>query len=199
MRISLLLVIATACGGTVPPVRYYQLAVTDHAEKPSGTQVLVVEPLSSDAAYDDERIVYRSSPYRLDYYHYHRWTATPGVLVSGYLQQALGRTGDWKAVVRDQTADASLVLGGRVVAFEEVDRDKHHWVGRVSLELTLTDPKTGAVVWSQTFDESEPLAVQNPEGLARALSVALGRIAKRTAPQIIATSKAVAASGHAAP
>ena len=106
------------------------------------------------------------------------------MLVGGYLEKALSRTGNFKAVLREQTADTSLVLGGRINAIEEVDRDPKHWVGRISLELTLTDPKTGDVVWAQPFEETEPLPVQNPEGLARAISIALDRIAQRAAPQI---------------
>jgi ABC-type uncharacterized transport system auxiliary subunit len=198
MRLVLVAVVATicaACGGSTPQVRYYQLAAHDQpAAKPTGDKVLVVEALSSDGAYDDERIVYRNSPYRLDYYNYHRWVATPGVLVGGYLQQALGRSGDFKAVLREQTADASLVLGGRITALEEVDTDPKHWVGRISLELTLTDPKTGEVVWAQPFEETEPLPMQSPEGLARAISTALDRIAKRAAPEIVEHASAKQAS-----
>jgi len=179
------LIAAAACGGSTPQVRYYQLATPPaEAAKSTGDKVLVVEALASDGAYDDERIVYRNNPYRLDYYNYHRWVATPGVLVGGYLEKALSRTGNFKAVLREQTADTSLVLGGRINAIEEVDRDPKHWVGRISLELTLTDPKTGDVVWAQPFEETEPLPVQNPEGLARAISIALDRIAQRAAPQI---------------
>ena len=186
MRFMFIAIVVAACGGSTPQVRYYQLAgAPAAAAKPSGDKVLVVEALSSDGAYDDERIVYRNSPYRLDYYNYHRWVATPGVLVGGYLEQALGRTGDFKAVVREQTAEASLVLGGRIVAIEEIDQDPKHWVGRISLELTLTDPKTGEIVWAQPFEETEPLTVQNPEGLARAISTALDRIAKRATPAIV--------------
>ncbi|HET9989294.1 MAG TPA: ABC-type transport auxiliary lipoprotein family protein [Kofleriaceae bacterium] len=185
-------VVGAACGGSTPQVRYYQLAgSTAPAAKPTGDKVLVVEALTSDGAYDDERIVYRNNPYRLDYYNYHRWVAAPGALVGGYLQQALGRTGDFKAVLREQTADTSLVLGGRITAIEEIDRDPKHWVGRIALELTLMDPMTGEIVWAQPFEETEPLPVQNPEGLARAISTALDRIAKRAAPAIVehATSK----------
>jgi len=197
MRIALVAVLLVACGGSTPQVRYYQLAAHDTAKppaKPASDKVLVVEALASDGAYDDERIVYRNTPYRLDYYNYHRWVATPGVLVGGYLEQALGRTGDFKAVLREQTADASLVLGGRINAIEEVDRDPKHWVGRIALELTLTDPKTGEVVWAQPFEETEPLAEQSPEGLAKAISTALDRIAKRAAPDIIEHASAKQAS-----
>ncbi|HEY0249996.1 MAG TPA: ABC-type transport auxiliary lipoprotein family protein [Kofleriaceae bacterium] len=175
-----------ACGGTAPQVRYYQLAVQTPPSTKVGAKVLVVESLSSDAAYDDERIVYRNSPYQLDYYNYHRWSAAPGVLVGGYLQQAFGRTGEWKAVVRDQTADAALVLSGRIIALEEVDQDKQHWMGRVAIELTLTDPKTGNVMWSHPYEENEPLSTQTPEGLARALSIALDRIATKAGAEIVA-------------
>jgi ABC-type uncharacterized transport system auxiliary subunit len=198
MRLVLVALLVAACGGSTPQVRYYQLAAQSSAaapaDKPKSDKVLVVEALASDGAYDDERIVYRNNPYRLDYYNYHRWVATPGVLVGGYLEKALARTGDFKAVLREQTADTSLVLGGRINAIEEVDRDPKHWVGRISLELTLTDPKTGDVVWAQPFEETEPLPEQNPEGLAKAISAALDRIATRAAPVIAEHAAAKQAS-----
>lgn len=191
MKYALLALVVAACGGSTPQVRYYQLASTAPAPATKGDKVLVVETLQSDTAYDDERIVYRNNPYKLEYYNYHRWVASPGALVGGYLGQALARTGDFKAVLREQTPDASLVLGGRITALEEVDQDKTHWIGRVALELTLTDPKTGEVVWAQPYEETEPLTMQNPEGLARAVSTALDRIAKRAAPEISERAAAV--------
>jgi ABC-type uncharacterized transport system auxiliary subunit len=184
MKLAILTFALAACGGSSPQVRYYELAEQAPAKPQSGDKVLVVEALNSDTAYDDERIVYRNGPYRLDYYNYHRWSSSPGALVGSFLEKALGRTGEFKAVVRDQTADASIVLGGHITAIEEVDTDKGHWQGRIALELTLSDPKTGAIVWSQPYEESEPLAKQNPEGLAQAISIALERIAVKAAPVI---------------
>lgn len=185
MRFAVIAIAAlVACGGTAPQVRYYQLAVDSPVTPPSGTQVIAVTALTSHSAYDDERIVYRKSPYRLDYYSYHRWSATPGVLVAGFLEQALSRTGAFKAVVGEASPDAAWVLGGSIAAIEEIDRTPSHWQGRIALDLTLTDPATGAVVWAQRFEETESLAIQSPEGLARALSIALDRIAIRAAPLI---------------
>jgi len=179
-----LVVLLAACGGASPSIRYYRLAPVGADIPHTGDKVIVVESLASDAAYDDERIVYRNGPYRLDYYNYHRWSSPPGALVGGYLETALGRTGTFKAVVRDQTADAAMIVGGHITAIEEVDTDPKHWLGRIALELTLTDPKTGGIVWTQTFEETEPMSVQNPEGLARAISTALSRIATKAAPMI---------------
>jgi hypothetical protein len=58
-------------------------------------------------------------------------------------------------------------------------------VGHIVLELTLSD-RSGRVLWSQQYEETEPLPAQSPEGLARALSAALERIARRAVPAVSA-------------
>jgi ABC-type uncharacterized transport system auxiliary subunit len=184
VKLAALLVVVAACSGRLPETRYYQLATTAARTPPRSDAVLVVEPLDTDPAYDDERIVYRTTPYRLDYYQYHRWSAAPGVLIGNFLEQAFERSGRFRSVVRNATPAAHALLGGRVVAIEEVDASKHRWLGRIVLELTLTDPHTGEVVWSEQYEETEPMPTQHPEGLARAVSAALERIARRAAPAI---------------
>jgi ABC-type uncharacterized transport system auxiliary subunit len=185
----------TACGGKLPETRYYQLATPAPAvSRPSGTAVVALESLSTDAAYDDERIVYRTSPYRLDYYQYQRWIASPGVMLADYLASSLARTGRFRALPRELTDAAPVVLSGRVIAIEEIDRGPATWVGRVAIELTLTNVRTGAAVWTQSFEETEPLAAQTPEGLAAALSRAMTRVVERAAPAIADVAVAVAAA-----
>ncbi len=195
--VALATLAAAACGGSTPPVRYYQLAVEAPRATGTGDKILAVDALAAEGAYDDERIVYRHNPYRMDYYNYHRWAETPGVLVAGYLQQALARTGDFKAVVHGPAPGATLVLGGRITAIEEVDQDPQHWFGHIALELTLTNPATGEVVWQEPYEDTEPLPMQNPEGLARALSTALATITQRAAPVIAARTEQVAPAAQA--
>ena len=186
MKKSLLvLAVAAGCGGAAPQTRYYQLAApAPHHERAVAGTVLAVEPLTADGAYDDERIVYRVDPVRLDYYNYHHWSTTPGAMVSSYLTRAFSGSGKFRSVVRDATKDTAIVLGGHVLAIEELDDSKTKWSGHVALELTVTDPKTSEVLWSHAYDEREPLAVQTPEGLARALGVAMDRIVAEAAPVI---------------
>jgi len=171
------------CGGKLPDTRYYQLAPTD-AKVRGGDGMLVLETLTTDAAYDDERIVYRTTPYRIDYYQYHRWSSAPGVMVGNYLEQAFETSGKFRAVVRDTIPDAPVILAGRVIAIEEVDRSKTEWIGRLVLELVLTDARTGEALWTEQLEETEPLRQQTPEGLAAALSVAMSRIVAHTVPVI---------------
>ncbi len=183
-RLAIALVLVTACAGSkTPETRFYQLA-PPAGQDGGGDLTLVLEPLTTDQAYDDERIVYRTTPYRLDYYQYHRWSAAPGTMVSNYLEQALERSGKFRAVIRESSADAPVILSGRVVAIEEVDKSKTQWFGRIVVELTLTEARTNKTLWTEQFEENEPLEAQSPEGLAHALSVAMGRIAAKAAPKI---------------
>jgi ABC-type uncharacterized transport system auxiliary subunit len=183
MRYILLLALA-ACAGKVPETRYYQLAAPQQAAAQRGDATIAIEPLTADGAYDDERIVYRVTPYRLDYYNYHRWSSPPGTMLGNYLQDAFSRSGRFRAVTRDASDAVPVTLGGRVIAIEEVDQSKTSWLGRIAVELTLTDTVTNKILWSQRFEETEPLHEQTPEGLARALSRAMSRISERALPEV---------------
>src|SRR6187402_2785988 len=126
-RIALALALAlAACAGKIPETRYYQLSAPV-AKAPAGTLVIALESFDTDAGYDDDRIVYRTTPYRLDYYQYHRWSAAPGTIVGNYLEQALERSGQFRAVSREASDRSPVVVRGRVLAMEEVDRSKTSW------------------------------------------------------------------------
>jgi cholesterol transport system auxiliary component len=199
--ITMLLAGLAGCAGKVPETRYYQLAAAGApapAPAPAPARdapMIVIEPLTAEEAYQDERIVYRTSPYRLDYYNYHRWSAPPGMLITGYLEQALERSGKFRAVVRELPDGAPFVLGGRLIAIEEIDESRTRWLGRVAVELTLKDAQSGEVLWVRELAETEPLTEQTQEGLARALSKAMARIAARAIPEIATHARREAAPG----
>lgn len=184
MKIWIALALVTAaCTGKLPETRYYQLAAPSQHAAP-GNDLIVLDTPTTDQAYDDERIVYRTTPYRLDYYQYQRWSSPPGVMVGNYLEQALEASGKFRGVVREMTPDAPVVLSGRVVAIEEVDRSKTAWHGRLVLELVLSDARSNEALWTRQFEEIEPLRQQTPEGLAAALSTAMQRITAAALPEI---------------
>ena len=199
--IVIVLALAAGCAGSVPATRFYDLAparsgpVTTTRTAP----VLAIEPFDTDQGYDDDRIVYRTNPYRFDYYEYHRWNASPGVLVGKFLARALARTGAFSQIVRTPVGDGGVVLSGRVIAIEEVDRSDGPWQGHIVLDLRLADGTTGEVLWSQQFDETAAMPVRSPEGVARAISTALDRVAREIATPVreIADERAAAARAQA--
>ena len=198
MKRALLCLVLSACAGKVPATRYYQLASPPTPTPSNSGVALVVETLDTDNAYDDERIVYRLTPYRLDYYDYHRWSAPPGTLIGNFLEAAFEASGRFRTVTREANSAAPVILGGRVIALEEVDKSKTAWVGHAVIELRLVDAVTGDLVWSQQFEENEPVKEQTPEGLAQALSRALDRIARNALPQIADHATQVARANDAA-
>lgn len=197
-RAVLALTLVAACAGKVPETRFYQLAAPKAAAPDNAGVALVIETLDTESAYDDERMVYRLTPYRLDYYNYHRWSSAPGALVGNFLEQSFEASGRFRSVTREPNPAAPVTLGGRVIALEEVDKSKTEWIGHVVIELTLTDSSTGDVIWSQQYEENEPLPEQKPEGLAMALSKALGRVAARALPVVADHAVQIAKTQEAA-
>ena len=94
-----LMLLTLACS-SAPQVRYYQVVpeAIERRDEPAGGMVLAVETLSASAVYEDERIIYRQNPYRLDYYAYHRWSSPPSLMVSDVLRQTLEQTGQFATV-----------------------------------------------------------------------------------------------------
>jgi ABC-type uncharacterized transport system auxiliary subunit len=187
-----------ACAST-PDTHFYRLSspALEAAREPIAG-VLLVESLEADAVFSDDRIVYRGSPYRLDYYNYHRWTSPPAVHVTDYLRDAYGRSGMFRRVVTASLPEPDAVLAGRITAFEEVDESDTSWIGHLTLELTLSESRTSATLWSQRFEESERIPQHSPEGVAVALSAAMRRIVKASAPAIAEAMRVRAASPPAA-
>mgnify|MGYP006289388033 CR=1 FL=1 len=180
--------LCVACGSP-QQIRHYQPEVVtqqiESVNKPPSRVVLAVEDFSAGTAYDEQRIVYRAADYKFDYYHFHRWAAPTGQLVSDALREVYRETGAFKAVVSSYATRADVVLSGRVIALEEIDRAKDEWLGRIHLNMRLRDAKTGELLWSETLRVEEPMKGQNPDGLAAAISRGLTSIGVDTTDTIV--------------
>lgn len=191
MRRRLLLagmLVAASCGQSIPQTRLYRLSMppiqASRCARGTGP-TLMVDELQVDAAYDDPRIVYRTSEYRIDHYEYHEWSAPPGELVGDALRDGLESTGLFQSVQRGWDGDADAILRGRIVALEEIDRSPTEWVGRIELELELVRAEAEDPLWAQRFEVVRPLPERSPAGLAAATSTALAEIVGRSTPKIL--------------
>jgi ABC-type uncharacterized transport system auxiliary subunit len=170
MRPLTMLVLAAAMlagcslGRTQPNIRYYTLAISDapptHVDAP-----LRVGTISSDQPYATERIAFRTSPYQLDYYIYHRWAADPRNLVHTVTRDYFERAGG--------TTGTPIEVDGNIRRLEEVD-DAGSWRGALALDVRVG--RGGAILFERAFTETEPAESRRPEAVAAALSRALQRI-----------------------
>jgi uncharacterized lipoprotein YmbA len=166
---------------STPEMHYYVLA-TPRAVTPRLDAPVRVGEFTIADPYATRQIAYRTSPYVLAYYNYHRWAGRPQAVVASavrdYLERAShGGTGPAFEVVAD------------VRRLEEVD-EPGTWEGAIALDLVVT--RDGTTVLARSFAESEPAEARNPEAVVAALSRALGRIME----QVVT---ALAESGATAP
>ena len=178
--------LGAACGGNGQEIKHYRLApqvqraqAADQAQRP----VLAIEYFTVDSAYDENQIAYRTDPYQVNYYYYHRWASTPGLMVADTMRQGYQATGLFESVTTGGVARADVVLSGRIAAIEEVDVTEEKWLARLALELRLRDARTGTLLWSRIFEEEQPLDDRSPSGLAKGVSAAIARIVETTAPE----------------
>ena len=176
------------CGGPAPVVRYYVLAPQVAPQVEAAPLTLGVEYLSADSAYEDARMVYRESRYRLDYYHYHRWTAPPALMVSDVLRRSLQKAGAFARVEAGYTSRADVLLRGRLVALEEVDGEGR-WAARIVLDMHAVNVATNATIWSGVIEREREMGSRTGEALAEALSEELASVAVELGPELVAAKR----------
>ena len=174
------LLLLQACG-SIPETYYYTVAPLSvnamNGETPrqqdNNAIVLGVENFSAEALYDDDRIIYRESPYEVKYYHYRRWAATPRQLVTEEVRKRLQNSGLFQNVVSFPTSHhVDYVLQGRIASFEEWDRGAE-WFGRVAFTAQLYDPISRRVIWSSTFEAETRAEKRVPTAVVEAIGKSL--------------------------
>ncbi|HKE16592.1 MAG TPA: ABC-type transport auxiliary lipoprotein family protein, partial [Kofleriaceae bacterium] len=177
-------------GESAPAVRTYALSgagAPAASGRGRGALSIAVEELHADAPYDQRRIVYRASRYRVDYYDDDNWVAAPGVMVADSLRRAYQSSGRFAMVLSEPAADTAAILGGRVVAFDEVDEGARR-VAHLAVELELRDAESGRMRWSRRVEERVAMTAPSRDALAAALSRAVAQLAAATAAEIAAAA-----------
>jgi len=134
-----------------------------------------VEKFTAETIFDDDRIIYRDSPFEVKYYHYRRWAALPRALVTdAVLQQLRDSTCCREVVALPAPGHVDFILAGRVLAFEEWDEgDK--WYGRAALMVQVYEPTARRMIWSQVFQAETPAAKKVPAAVVEAISTSLSK------------------------
>jgi len=187
-------VVLFSCGG-IPPTYYYRVDYTLPGEGSNHSVApLTIGVTEFDAAslYEGDRIVYRNSPYEVNFYHYRRWVAPPNRLVTEHVFTHLKKTGAFAHVVRFP-ADLAMdfVLGGKVRAFEEWDNGSE-WYGLVTVEFSLRSVQTNEIVWEDAFSQKTRVPGKKPVQVVQAISESLGAVTE----QAITALRAYLAKQH---
>lgn len=148
----------------------------------------------SDAAYLDDRLVYRDSDHEVGYYQERRWTEAP----EQYLRRRLSR------VLFEERGIVQVVGGGAVtlevdlVAFEEIRAPRR--IARVQVTARVHDQRS--VRWAETLTVDQPVAAAPGDGAdaaVDALGVALRAVVDKIAERVVKELAAPSASPPAQP
>ncbi|MBN1225204.1 MAG: membrane integrity-associated transporter subunit PqiC [Candidatus Aminicenantes bacterium] len=175
---------------SAPSRRYYQIYLSLEEESASRLfdKVLLVDRVDVDDLYDDYRIVYRESPYQLNFYSYEFWADKPAKLVQGaVIHYLLGKEMFHKVIKELSKGDPDLVLRSRIHTIEEVDTETS-WYARLAMEMEISDFKSGESILFHQFDRKVSLSDKNvaqvPIALSRILKEELGKVISDLASKI---------------
>jgi ABC-type uncharacterized transport system auxiliary subunit len=164
--------LTTSCGAT-RPIKYYTLnsapapsiAVKNDAPLPV---TILVGRITASPLYIEHPIVYTAGGVELGTYEYHRWAEIPTEMLENMLTQTLRSKGKFRSVGRlGSGAKGDYILRGHLYSLEEVDSPS--LAARFSIELELFQPKTGTIVWSQSYSHDEPVSQKTVLAVVEAL------------------------------
>ena len=153
-----------------------------------------VELFAVDESLNRPEMVYKVNPYKTGVYKYNRWRTDPGYLTTDYLTRDLRDSRLFKAVFSyDRSGKARFNLEGGVVDFQENDLPGP-WQAALTLNITLldTDQENVAerVIFQRTYQAREIMPARTPQGLAEAMSSAMGQVSKKIIDDVYRAVKA---------
>jgi len=173
-----LIVTALAITGCITSVgkEYFQLYLPQNPGAANAEtayqieKILLVESVEVDPIYNDYRMVYRTSPFHLNYYSYKYWIKKPGLLVRESIVDYFSKNNIFKKVITGFAGgEPDIQLKAVVHIIEEYDRPDA-WFGHLKMDIRIIDFKTGEPVFSHSFDRQRQLAARKVEHLPIAIS-----------------------------
>jgi ABC-type uncharacterized transport system auxiliary subunit len=177
-RLGAVLVAALLIAGcaTAPAKRYYTLnylpsPMQDRMRPTPYPFTVRVRDFTIEEAYARPQIVYRRSPFELEYYFYRVWAVKPTRMFTDLVQKHLLASELVTAVVRryDEGNQPQYELSGMIEAIEEYDSEET-WFAHLALHLSLTRVSDGRVLYSRRFDNRKRVFQNQPEFVIKEMS-----------------------------
>lgn len=168
------------CFSASPEKKYYEIHLEPGPAAEPFAKTLLIDRIDIDSLYDDFRIIYRVSPFEINYYAYHFWADKPSKLLRDSIIHYLEAARLFPRIIPEPVrGSADWVLRCTVHQIEEVDAPAA-WFARLSMRLEIAELKAGTILASRRFDRQEPLSKKDvaevPAVLSRILAEELGAL-----------------------
>jgi ABC-type uncharacterized transport system auxiliary subunit len=162
--------------GKVPVKQYYVLnyipaSSRDRLNPGAYPCTFRLKEFGVEEAYTRPQIVYRQSPFQLQYYVYRVWAVKPERMITDLFHKHLLTANLVTNVVRrfDEGHKPDYEINGMIEAIEEYDSDEL-WFAHLALRITLTRTKDGRLMYSRRFDQRKRVLQHEPEYVVREMS-----------------------------
>jgi len=171
------LFLITSCA-QIPLTHYYTFRPDpEFGDKKPATlpYILAVGTFEAETPYQQDRIVFRTSPYEVAFYEYHRWLRPLEELVPNHIMHIVSASAMFSHV-HDQAFElfADYILSGKISMFDRWDT-KFPSIARIQITYQLIHAQSDKIVWMDTIDSTAPIAhlkfvVDTVKGFETALS-----------------------------
>ena len=159
-RLSMLLSLClwaslTGCGAKIPPTHYYTFAphAESMAQQPAAASVpamLGLAAFDANAPYQQDKIVFRTSPYEVNFYEYHKWLRPPTDIVTETVRQQIAAARLFRAV-QDDDARTDYLLRGRILMFDQWYIEQRSSEIRIEIRYQLQEAEDERTIWTETI------------------------------------------------
>ena len=155
------LFVLTGCA-SVPPTHYYtfqpQIGLSSDVASSTYPLTIGVEVYEAEIPYQQEKIVFRTSPYEVNFYEYHRWLRSPTDLVTEQVQQLLAASGLFRRVQSyTYESEPDYVIRGRILLFDQWYTGASSSV-QVGIQHQLIQFTPEQVIWSDIIEATVSVA-----------------------------------------
>jgi len=170
-----LAVLALGGCGSPKPIRYYSVQIPAAPTPSTHTYAidLTVGRVAGSDLLASGPIVYKSGTNQVGTYLYHRWTDSPLDMIQEKLVRMLRSSGDYESVIAATGTGGEITLRTRLYDFAEVDSEAIS--GLVTMEFELYSRKSGKVLWTHFYTQTEPVQGKEVPAVVQALDRNLDR------------------------
>ena len=170
--VSCLLYPIWLCGCAEIPLTHYYTFRPDVGKNAKTTSskypyVVAIDTFEADVPYQQDKIVFRTSPYEVNFYEYHKWLRPPEELVTDQVLKLVSSAGMFQNVhARAFESPPDYIIQGRIKMFDQWNSGKTSFV-RIQLEYHLIAPEEEQIIWMDTVETTANISKLESTELAQ--------------------------------
>jgi len=147
-------------------------------------KVLRIEDIHSNEVYWTQRMAFRSSPYRVEYFTFRQWARRPGEMVQNAILLYYRNRNIFRKVLAEYSSiEPDIDLKASIYSMEMV-KGENQWYVSFAMDLEFIDHRKEQVILTHSFSRKEPVRARKPVLLAGKISKILEEELARAAEKL---------------